>query len=132
MIVVSSSTKTPCVVWVPLIGEDRFEVIVAECGFASEDSGIGIVLVMSSAIVNGVGGGPIAASTTENLSMGVEMRSLTGEFILYGLPSVGLEIVGSSTEVSIWNGELGPSSQVISSSMEGTFALLTGGETTRD
>ena len=84
------------------MGEDRFEVIAAKAGFVGEDFGVGIVLVSSSAITNDVGG--------------VAEVPLTEEFILYGLPSAGLGIPGGSIEISISNGELGPSSQVISSS----------------
>ena len=124
MIVVSSSTKMLCVVCVPLMGEDRFEVIASKIGFADEDFGVGIVLVPSSAIVNGVGGRPIAGST---VSIGVEMKPLTGEFLLNGLPNVGLEIAGGFIDISIWNGELVPSFQVISSS-----SAAMGGESSKD
>jgi hypothetical protein len=115
------------------MGDDRFEAIAAKTGFAGEDFGAGVVLVPSSAITNGVEGGAIASSTAGKPSIGVEMKLLTGEFILYGLPSIGLEIAGGSIEVSFWNGELGPSSQVMSSSsVAGMFALLTGGESSWD
>ncbi len=107
------------------MGDDRFEVIAAKTGFAGEDFGVGIVLVPSSAIADAVGGVRVASSTAG--------KPLTGEFILYGLPNVGLEIAGGSIEISAWNGELSPSSQVISSSsVVGMFALLTGSESSRD
>lgn len=109
-----------------------FEVDAAKAGFVEEDFGVGIVLVPSSAIRNGVGVGTVACSTASKPSIGVEMKPLTGGFILYGLPSVGFEIADGSIEISIWNGELGPSSQVISSSVAGMFALLTAGKSSED
>ena len=112
------------------MGDDGFEVIAAKTGFAGEGFGVGIVLVPSSAIANGVGGVRIARSTAGKPS---DTKPLTGEVILYGLPNVGLEIAGGSIEISAWNGELGPSSQVISSSsVVGMFALLAGNESGRD
>jgi hypothetical protein len=115
------------------MGDDRFEAIAAKTGFVVEDFGAGIVLVPSSAITNGVGGGAIATSTAGKPSGSLEMKLLTGEFILHGLPSVGLETVDGSIEISVWNGELGPSSQMISSSsVAEMFALPTGGESSRD
>ena len=90
-----------CVVCVPLVGEDRFEVIAAKTGFVGENFGVVIVLVPSSAITNGVGGGAIAGATAGKPTIGVEMELLIGEFILYGLPNVGLEIAGGSIEISI-------------------------------
>lgn len=118
------------------MGEDRFEVVAAKTGFADEGFGTGNVLVPSSAIANGVVGvvgGSIANSTAGKSSIGVEMKLLIGKFVLYGLPNVDLEVTGDSIEISAWNGELGPSSQVISSSsVVGMFALPSGGESSKE
>ena len=109
-----------------------FEAVATKTGFVGEDFGVGIVLVPSSAITNGVGGGAVALSTARKLSIGAEMKLLTDEFVLNGLPSVGFELADGSIEISIWNGELGPSSQVISSSVTGMVALLIAGKSSRD
>lgn len=110
------------------MGEDRFEAIEAKTGFEGEGFGVGVVLVQSSAMVNGVGGGRIANSTAGKTSVGVEMKPLSGEFIF-----VGLEIADGSIGISIWNGELGPSFQVfLSSSVAGILGLLTTGESSKD
>jgi len=114
------------------MGEDRFEVIAAKTGFAGEYLGAGIMLVPSSVIANGVEGGAIASLAAGEPSTGAKTKPLAGEFGLRGLPGVGLEIAGGSVEISVWNGELGPSSQMISPcSSAGMFALLTGGESDR-